>query len=119
MLCDISVLMSSSSRVTMRVFRSYRCDNGHHWQVQRQASEDVRTSDAICPDGHPAITCRTELPVGDVQILISPAARVVDEVRGQRILDGRYYLSLLDNIGQEVCSSKQHYDWDTAVKLAA
>jgi hypothetical protein len=54
-----------------------------------------------------------------VQILISPAARVVDQLRRQRFLDGRYYLSLFDKNGAELCASKEHYDWDTVVKLAA
>jgi hypothetical protein len=54
-----------------------------------------------------------------VQILISPAARVIDRVRRQRILDRRYYLSLLDKSGTELCASRDHYDWDTAVKFAA
>lgn len=103
----------------MRVFRSYRCDQGHHWIVQREDGEGEHPSDTVCPEGHPAITCRVEFPVDDVQILISPAARIVNEVKGQRILDGRYYLSLLDKTGKEVCTSKEHYDWDTVVKLAA
>ena len=103
----------------MRVFRQYHCDYNHRWTVQRQHTEDEQASDSICPEGHPAITCGVELPVDDVQILISPAARVVDQLRRQRILDGRYYLSLLDKNGKELCASKEHYDWDTVVKFAA
>ena len=103
----------------MRVFRHYHCDYGHQWTVQRQHTEDEQASDLICPEGHPAITDRVELPVDDVQILISPAARVVDQLKRQRILDGRYYLSLLDKNGKELCASKEHYDWDAVVKLSA
>ena len=103
----------------MRLFRSYQCDEGHHWVVQRQENENEQPSDTICPEGHPAITCQVEPPVDDVQILISPAARVVDPLRAQRVLDGRYYLSLLDGSGREICASKEHYDWDAVVKLAA
>ena len=95
------------------------CDNGHRWTVQRPHTEDEQSSDMICPEGHPAITCHVELPVDDVQILISPAARVVDQVRRQRILDGWYYLSLLDKTGKELCASKEHHDWVSVVKLAA
>jgi hypothetical protein len=107
------------SEIGMRIFRTYQCDEGHHWIVQRQDTENAQPSDSICPDGHPAVTCRVESPVDDVQILISPAARVTDRLTGQRILDGRYYLSLLDKDGREICMSKEHYDWDTIVKLAA
>jgi hypothetical protein len=84
----------------MRVFRHYHCDYGHQWTVQRQHTEDEQASDLICTEGDPAITGRVELPVDDVQILISPAARVVDQLRRQRILEGRYYLSLLDKNGK-------------------
>jgi hypothetical protein len=103
----------------MRVFRSYRCEEGHHWIVQRRVDEDEQPSDMICPEGHPAVTSRVESPVDDVQILISPAARVVDSLKGQRILEGHYYLSLLDKNGREICASKEHFDWDTVIKLAA
>jgi len=103
----------------MRVFRNYHCDNGHQWAVERQESEHEQPADSICPEGHPAITCRVEFPVEEFQILISPAARIVDQARGQRILDGRYYLSLLDRSGAEVRASRQHYDWDAVVKLAS
>jgi hypothetical protein len=73
----------------MRIFCHYHCDCGHQWTVQRQHTEDEQPSDLICPEGHPAITGRVELPVDDVQVLISPAARVVDQVKQQRILNGR------------------------------
>jgi hypothetical protein len=106
-------------RRAMRVFRSYRCDYGHHWEVHRHDSEEEQPSDGVCPEGHPAITCCVELPVDDVQILISPAARVVDQLRRQRILGQRYYLSLLDKTGAELCASRDHYDWDTAVQFAS
>jgi hypothetical protein len=103
----------------MRIFWHYSCDYGHHWVVQRGDYDNEQPSDLICPEGHPAITGRVELPVDDVQILISPAARVVDQLTQQRVLDGRYYLSLLDKTGKELCASKENYDWDAVVKLAA
>src|SRR5262245_27707808 len=78
----------------MRIFRHYSCDYGHQWVVQRGDYDNEQPSDLICPEGHPAITGRVEFPVDDVQILISPAARVVDQPTQQRVLDGRYYLSL-------------------------
>jgi hypothetical protein len=102
----------------MRVFRSYHCDLGHRWIVERQDYEAEQHADSICPEGHPAITCQVEFPVEDFQVLISPAARVADQRKEQRILDGRYYLSLLDKTGTEVRASKMHYDWDAVVKLA-
>jgi hypothetical protein len=80
--------------------------------------EEELPGDQVCPQGHPAVTCRVEYPVDDVQVLISPAARVVDAEKGQRTLNDRFYLSLLDKTGAEVLSSREHFDWDEALKLA-
>src|SRR3954467_4069089 len=98
----------------MKVFRSYRCEEGHTWIVQRHDDEGEQRLDGVCPQGHPAITCQVEYPVDDVQILISPAARVLDARTEMRTLDGRYYISLLDSSGKQICASRQHYDWDQA-----
>lgn len=103
----------------MIIFRRYRCDLEHEWLVQRESDEEEQFADTLCPEGHQAVTCREELPVDDVQILISPAARIVDPVRKQRILDDRYFLSILDKTGVEICSTKEHHDWEAVVKLAA
>lgn len=103
----------------MKIFRRYRCDFEHEWVVQRVSDEVEQPADTLCPEGHPAVTCREELPVDDVQILISPAARIVDPLRKQRILDDRYFLSLLDKAGGELCATKENYDWEAIVKFAA
>jgi hypothetical protein len=66
-----------------------------------------------------AVTCRVEYPVEDVQILISPAARVVDPEKGQRTLNDRFYVSLLDRTGAEILASRESFDWGEAVKLAS
>ena len=103
----------------MRVVRRYRCDEGHEWFVQRQDTEEELPADQVCPVGHVAVTCRVEYPVDDVQVLISPAARVVDPEKGQRVLEDRFYLSLLDKTGTEILSSREHFDWNGAIKLAS
>lgn len=102
----------------MRVFRHYRCDQGHDWLIRRDENEPERPEDQLCQEGHAAVTCRIEKPVDDVQVLLSPAARIVDDVKGQRILNDRYLLSLLDKTGAELCSSQENYSWDEVVKLA-
>lgn len=102
----------------MKVFRRYRCDEGHEWLIGRNENEPELPEDQTCPDGHAAVTCRIECPVDDVQVLLSPAARIVDDVKGQRILNDRYLLSLLDRTGAELCSSRDNYSWDEVVKLA-
>jgi hypothetical protein len=96
----------------------YRCDQGHDWLIRRDENEPECPEDQLCQEGHAAVTCRIEKPVDDVQVLLSPAARIVDDVKGQRILNDRYLLSLLDKTGAEPCSSQENYSWDEVVKLA-
>jgi len=103
----------------MKIVRRYRCDEGHEWFVQRRDTEEESPADQMCPHGHVAVTCRVEYPVDDVQVLISPAARVVDPEKGQRTLNDRFYLSLLDKAGAEVCYSREHFEWEEALKLAS
>lgn len=102
----------------MIVVRRYRCDEGHEWLIRRSDGEKEHPEDSICPFGHVAVTCRDEYPVEDVQILIKPAARIVDTVKKQRILEGRYLLSIVDREGQEICTTIENYDWDKIVKIA-
>jgi len=113
----ISKLISSTNKI-MKIFRNYMCDDNHHWLICRDESEGELAGDNICPYGHAAVTCRIEYPVDDVQVLLSPAARIVDNVKAQRTLDDRYYISLLDKRGVELSFSKEHYSWDEVVKLA-
>jgi hypothetical protein len=102
----------------MQVFRVYRCDFGHEWVIHKGESVPEDERDVVCPEGHEAVTCHAEYPADEVQVLIRPAARIVDPVRQQRVLDGRYWLVLLDRSGAEIESSLDHYSWDDVVSLA-
>ncbi len=102
----------------MRVYRRYRCDFGHQWIVQRKQGEAESPEDVNCPEGHEAVTCNEEEPADEVQIVLRPAARVVDRAKGQLGLEGRYWLVLLDRAGAELCSSTAHYSWEQAIRLA-
>lgn len=103
----------------MRVYRRYRCEFGHEWTVERRQGEAEAHGDARCPEGHEAITCNEELPVDEVQILLRPAARIVDGVTGTAWQIGRYFLVLLNRSDDELCVSREHYVWDEAIRLAA
>lgn len=70
------------------------------------------------PEGHEAVTCNEELPADEVQVLLRPAARIVDRVTGALTYAGRYCVVLLDREDRELCASTQHYSWDEAVALA-
>jgi hypothetical protein len=102
----------------MRVFRQYMCDFGHQWTIERREGEEVPPSDEVCPEGHEAITCTVKVPVDHVQILISPAATGLANGLDLRNPHGRYYLSLFDREGRELCATKQHFNWDAVTKLA-
>jgi hypothetical protein len=102
----------------MRIFRVYRCDFGHQWTVMCQQGDPEEAEDTCCPEGHEAVTCNEELPADEVQVLLRPAARIVDRVTEKVWLTGRYFLVLFDRTDRELCVSKEHYTWDQAIKLA-
>jgi hypothetical protein len=102
----------------MRVYRRYRCDHGHEWIVATHSEKAEVEGDLFCPAGHDAVTCSEEMPADEVQVLIRPAARIVDRVTGNVALAGRYYLVLLDQGDSEICASSNDLSWDDAVKLA-
>ena len=103
----------------MRVYRRYRCDYGHEWTLIRQKGEPEMEGETRCPEGHEAITCNEEPPADEVQILLRPASRIVDNVTGQIWGSGRYYLVLFDRSDTELCVSMEHYSWDEVVELAS
>lgn len=100
-----------------RVYRHYRCDHGHDWEVERDAAEPERAEDGQCAFGHEAMTRTDQMPADEVQVLIRPAARIVDSVTGQLGLEGRYWVVLLGSGDKELCRSSKHYTWDEAVQL--
>ena len=102
----------------MREVRVYQCDYGHLWEVEAVQVQPEVEDDAVCPLGHEAVTRSDQIPADEVQILLRPAARIVDSVRGQVSLSGRYYLVLLDREDRELCCSCSHYEWEEAVKIA-
>ena len=102
----------------MRAYRRYRCDHGHEWTVITEEQTEEAASETVCPEGHEAVTCNEELPADEVQVLVRPAARIVDRVTGAVAASGRYYLVLLDRNDRELCASSEHFSWQEAVKLA-
>lgn len=100
----------------MDIYRRYRCDFGHEWIVRKTETEPETPSETMCIEGHEAVTCEIEVPVDEVQVVIRPAGRIVDEATGQRILDHLYWLVLLDRQGVEVKISSETYSWDEAAK---
>jgi hypothetical protein len=102
----------------MRVYREYRCDHGHEWTVTSREGAPELAQHTQCPEGHEAVTCSEQQPADEVQIVLRPAARIVDRVTGQTQHQGRYFVALLDRADQELCVSTEHYTWEEAVMLA-
>ncbi|MCC7385600.1 MAG: hypothetical protein IT384_27375 [Deltaproteobacteria bacterium] len=102
----------------MRIVRQYTCDFGHRWHVKAQHDDAERPEDARCPEGHEAITRRDQEPADEVQIVLRPATRVLNQRTGSRILEGKYWLVLLDRVDAEVCTSTEMYGWDEIIKLS-
>ena len=103
----------------MDVYRTYRCDFGHKWSVRRSKTQGERPEDTRCPEGHEAITCQVEEPADEVQILIQPAARIVDPVKRQVVEQNKFRLVLLDRTGAELRRSSETYSWDEVIKMSA
>ena len=100
----------------MRTFRRFRCEHGHELLVR---GPEPHAQPPRCAEGHEAVTCNEEGPTEEVQILLRPAARVVDSITGRSILEGRYYLVLLTPEGLELRHSEEHYEWEDALRRAS
>jgi hypothetical protein len=103
----------------MRIYKRYRCDHGHEWTVQTVNGAVDEIDDTYCPLGHIAITCNLETPSDEVQVLLRPAARIVDRITGSEWGKGRYFIVLLDCNDQEIGVSHNHFSWDEVLKLAS
>jgi hypothetical protein len=102
----------------MRVYREYRCDEGHEWTVSTEERKAEAVSDTFCPEGHEAVTCSEQLPADEVQVLFRSAARIMDRAKGTIMHAGRYYLVLLDRADRALCASREHFTWDEAIQFA-
>jgi hypothetical protein len=109
--------MDSGAR--MKKHFVYCCEYGHTWTTATDGNEPEDSAGRVCEEGHDYITCRIELPVDDVQILVSPAARVIDKCTGQKTLNGHYYLSLLDRDGNVICTTRDHHEWEKMLSFVS
>lgn len=103
----------------MKIHYRYRCDYGHEWVISRDENEPILPSDLSCQEGHERVTLQKEYPVEDVQILISPAARVIDDLKQQKIMEGLFDLSLLDRNGVEKFRTRKPYSWNQIIGFAS
>jgi hypothetical protein len=102
----------------MDITRRYRCDHGHEWSVVAPDDEEERAEDVSCADGHEAVTRIDEAPADEVQIVIRPAARIVDPARQQVVDAGKYHVVLLDRTGAVLRRGTSKLTWEEAVQRA-
>jgi hypothetical protein len=100
----------------MKVYRSYWCDFGHTWEVYVDEDALETEADVICPQGHEAVTCKTEIPADLVRLTILPAARIIGEGNLQRLYGERkFHVSISDREGVLLRTSKSTYTFRDAV----
>lgn len=101
----------------MQIYFRYMCDFGHQWVLRREDGMPEDPKDLKCIEGHEAVTRQREFPADEVQILISPAKRIVDVIKNQTIHDHQYWIALLDSYGIEISRSESMYSWDETVSI--
>jgi hypothetical protein len=102
----------------MKVYWKYTCDFGHHWEFFRDEHAPEQPGDALCPQGHTAVTLQKERPVDKVQITLRPAAVIVDAVKNQVGWERHYWFILTDTEGVEERISARPYLWREVLGLA-
>lgn len=99
-------------------YRRYRCDFGHEWILFRDEKDPELESERVCPDGHEVITKRCEKAIDDTQITFRPAGRILDPIKGQEFMRGRYYVVLSNLDGTTELVSNVTFTWDEACRFA-
>ena len=102
----------------MRLYLRYQCDFGHEWTIVGSELDLQDRVRHMCEYGHPVITISKEPAVDEVEITIRPAARIVDEIKRQVLLQGRYWLVLSSQVSDEQLVSSQSYVWKETLVLA-
>ena len=99
-------------------YRRYRGDFGHEWVLFRDEQDPEQESERICPEGHQVITKRREKAIDDTQVTFRPAGRIVDPVKGQELMRGRYYVVLSNMDSSQELVTKSTFSWDEACQFA-
>jgi hypothetical protein len=104
----------------MATFWRFRCEQNHSWEVLDDEDLAEPNQDWIaCPscDGD-AVTAACQPAADRVSVTLLPAARVVDEVKGQVGDDSMYYLQISPRDGSRSVRSAVAHEWGEAVAKA-
>ncbi|GAB6188173.1 hypothetical protein [Thermopirellula anaerolimosa] len=98
----------------MKAYWFYTCELGHRWTLFREEDAAEAPSDAICPQGHEAVTLQKQRLLDMVQVAIRPAARVVDQRTGRIDHEYEYYLVVTDLHNNVERMSRKPLSWSDA-----
>jgi hypothetical protein len=102
----------------MKVYWIYTCDYGHEWTILRDEKAQAVPEDRICPFGHESVTLQKWRPIDLVQIMLKPAAVLVDTFTNQIQYEKEYWLILSDIEDIEKLVSSRPYLWREVLSLA-
>ena len=102
----------------MKEYRYYMCDYGHQWTLFMDDSQPEKENHSLCPDGHQAVVYKKLPVINDIQITFRPAGRIVDIVKNQISLRGKYYVVISDISETREKVSQKAYSWKEAVEIA-
>ncbi|MGL6345118.1 MAG: hypothetical protein ACRC80_38945 [Waterburya sp.] len=94
------------------------CDYGHQWSLFVDDDEPEKEEHSLCPEGHQAVICKNLPVVDDIQITFRPAGRIVDQVKNQISLRGKYYIVISDISETWKKKSQKAYSWKEAIEIA-
>lgn len=101
----------------MKAYWEYQCEECHVWTFLRDVDAVERPEDALCPEGHEAVTLSKQPFLDAVLLSILPAERVVDQVTKDTAGKGRYFLMLTDPQSGRERISRWEYKWQTIIEM--
>lgn len=97
----------------------YHTEEGEIWEILKDVSEQENDSDSISQSGNYAVLRKEMVAADIVQVTLVPAARIVDDVKGQIGRQKEFYIRL-DLLNEDWFSlSTRSFEKDEALKLVS
>ena len=96
------------------------CDFGHHWTLFVDVQIAEKKDDGLCPvcvESTEAVMLKKCPVANEVQITIRPASRIVDRVKQQIALRGKYYIIISDISESWHKVSEKTYSWNETMEI--
>lgn len=85
---------------------AYTCEDNHRWSV-REPTDGVEPGPSTCPFGHEAVTASRQPWADRVAFVLSPAARVADDVTQAVVDDQTFFVEITDRSGVPLATSSR------------